>query len=542
MRSVTPAVFGATGTTSGQYYLPNIMNKLFGTKFKIIPGYKTFAEIFLSMERGELDGVSGAYEAILEGRPQWIAEKRFNQLAQLYDERPAQFADVPLMQELAQRPIDKAAFRFLALARIPGKMLLVAAGGAAGAACRLARRLHGHGARPRVRRRRRQDQPAPGAAHLAGRRAHHPRDDRDAARGRRPCAGSVEGRQPVIRPRMNLLRVFSIALAFVVTPAVADEDVAAFYRGKTLTITNAFAEGGLYANLARLIALHMPRHIPGRPNAVPQFMPGAAGLRHMNHLYNAAAKDGTVIALMYDNMPITQVLTADDTVKFDARRFSALGSLSRGEPGIVGVLKRAGIATMEDAKRKESVFGATGTSSAQYYIPAVMNRLFGTRFKLIPGFPTTPATYLAMERGEVDGVYGAVETILENRPQWIAEKQFNWLAQLNDVREGEFADVPLLEELAQAPIDKAAFRLLALARVPGKPLLLPPEVPAARVAALRDAFSALLRDPAFIADVAKTTQKLEPRTWQDAERVIRETVNTTPDVVAHVRELLKVAN
>jgi hypothetical protein len=262
----------------------------------------------------------------------------------------------------------------------------------------------------------------------------------------------------------------------------------------------------------------------------------------MNHLYNAAPRDGTVIGLMYDNMPITQVLAADDSMKFDARRFSALGSFGRGEPGLVGILKRAGVATIEEAKQKVAVFGATGTTSAQFYIPALMNRLFGTRFKIIPGFPTTPATYLAMERGEVDGAYGAVETILESRPQWIAEKRFNWLAQLNDVREGEFADVPLLEELARAPLDKAAFRLLALARVPGKPLLLPPDVPPARVAALREAFVAMLHDRAFITDVARTTQKLEPRTWQDAERVIRETVDTPPDVVAHVRELLKTVN
>jgi tripartite-type tricarboxylate transporter receptor subunit TctC len=335
---------------------------------------------------------------------------------------------------------------------------------------------------------------------------------------------------------------FAAFALMAATSAAADDDVAGFYRGKTLQVTNAFAEGGLYSNLARLIVQHLPRHIPGKPTAIPQFMPGAGGLRHLNHLYNAAAKDGTVIGLMYDNMPITQVLTTDDSVKFDARRFAALGSLGRGEPGLVGVLKRTGIATVEDARRKEAVFGATGTTSAQYYIPAIMNRLFGTRFKLIPGFPTTTHTYLAMERGEVDGIYGALETILESRPQWIAERQFNWLAQLNDVRAGEFADVPLLSELAQAPLDKAAFRLLALARVPGKPLLLPPEVPPARVAALRAAFAELVRDEAFIADVARTTQKLEPRTWQDAERVIRETVDTPPDVVAHVQELLKTTN
>jgi hypothetical protein len=247
------------------------------------------------------------------------------------------------------------------------------------------------------------------------------------------------------------------------------------------------------------------------------------------------------VGLMYDNIPITQVLQPDDNLKFDARRFAALGSLGRGEAGLVGILKRTGIATIEDARRKESVFGSTGTSSAQYYIPIIMNRLFGTRFKLIPGFPTTTTMYLAMERGELDGIYGAAEVIEESRPQWIAERQLNWLAQLNDVRAPGFPDVPLLQELAQAPVDKAAFKLLALARVPGKMLIAPPDVPPARVVALREAFVAMLHDPAFVDDLGKTTQKLEPRTWQDAERVIRETVETPPEVVAHVRELLNVS-
>jgi tripartite-type tricarboxylate transporter receptor subunit TctC len=329
---------------------------------------------------------------------------------------------------------------------------------------------------------------------------------------------------------------------FGAAPARADDDVAAFYRGKVLTITNAFAEGGLYSNIARLVSHHLPRHIPGNPTAITQFMPGAGGLRHMGHLANAAPRDGTVIALMYDNMPITQILQADDSIKFDARRFSALGSLGRGEAGLIGVLKRSGIASIEDARNKQAVFGATGTTSAQYYIPMIVNRLFGTRFKLIPGFPTTTHMYLAMERGELDGIYGAYEVILESRPDWIAEHRFNWLAQLNDERAPGFTDVPLLEELAQTPMDKAAFRLLALARAPGKTFVLPPGVPPARVAALRAAFVAMLHDDAFKADLAKTTQALEPRTWQDAERVIRETVDTPPEVAAYVRDLLKVPN
>jgi tripartite-type tricarboxylate transporter receptor subunit TctC len=338
----------------------------------------------------------------------------------------------------------------------------------------------------------------------------------------------------------GILRNGLIAFALLwPAQAFAQEDVAAFYRGKVIQVTNAFGEGGLYSTLARLLAEHLPRHLPGRPGGIPQFMPGAGGIRQMNFLYNAAPKDGTVIGLMYDNIPITQVLQPDESLRFDARRFGVLGSLGHGEAGLVGVLKRTGVATLDDARRQPTVFGATGTSSAQYYIPQIMNRLFGTRFKLIPGYKTTTEMYLAMERGELDGIYGAPEVILESRPDWINERQFNWLAQLNDVRSPGYEDVPLLQELATAPTDQAAFRLLALARVPGRVVVAPPDLPPTRLAALRTAFTEMLADPQFIDALAHTTQPLEPRTWQDAERVIRDTIDTPPEVVARVHELLK---
>jgi len=322
------------------------------------------------------------------------------------------------------------------------------------------------------------------------------------------------------------------------SPARADDE-AAFFRGKTIQFTSAFAEGGLYSTVTRLVAEHLPRHLPGRPNGIAVSMPGAAGLRQMNHLHNVAPKDGTVIAVMYDNVPMSQALATEDNIRFDARRFAALGSVGRGETALISILKRTGVATLDDARRTPVVFGATGTTSGQYYLPNMMNRLFGTRFRIIPGYKTTAEIFLSMERGELDGISGAFEAIQEGRPQWVAERRFNQLAQLYDARPAQFADVPLLQELATVPLDKSAFRFLALARIPGKILLVPPDLPPARLAALRDAFAAMVRDGAFIADVGRTSQRLEPRTWQDAERIIRATIETPPEVVAHVRELLK---
>jgi tripartite-type tricarboxylate transporter receptor subunit TctC len=338
-------------------------------------------------------------------------------------------------------------------------------------------------------------------------------------------------------------KVIGIAVTawlLAILPAGADE--AAFFRGKTIQFTSAFAEGGLYATVTRLVSEHLPRHLPGRPGGIAVSMPGAAGLRQMNHLYNVAPKDGTVIAVMYDNVPMSQAMQSDESIRFDARRFGVLGSVGRGETALISVLKRTAVVTLDDARRIPVVFGATGTTSGQYYLPSILNRLFGTRIRIIPGYKTMAEILLSMERGELDGVSGAFEAILEGRPQWAAEGRFNHLAQLYDARPAQFADVPLLQELAPAPIDQAAFRFLALARIPGKMLLVPPGVPAERLAALRGAFASMVRDPVFVADVARTSQRLEPRTWQDAERIIRETIETPPEVVAHVRDLLRVAS
>ena len=330
------------------------------------------------------------------------------------------------------------------------------------------------------------------------------------------------------------------AWLLAILPAGADE--AAFFRGKTIQFTSAFAEGGLYATVTRLVSEHLPRHLPGRPGGIAVSMPGAAGLRQMNHLYNVAPKDGTVIARdvrQRADEPGDAIRRVDPLRRAPVRR-ARLGRPRRDRAHQRSQAHRRG--ELDDARRIPVVFGATGTTSGQYYLPSIINRLFGTRFRIIPGYKTTAEIFLSMERGELDGVSGAFEAILEGRPQWVAEARFNQLAQLYDARPAQFADVPLLQELAQAPIDQAAFRFLALARIPGKMLLVPPGVPAERLAALREAFATMVRDPVFVADVARTSQRLEPRTWQDAERIIRETIETPPEVVAHVRDLLKVAS
>lgn len=329
----------------------------------------------------------------------------------------------------------------------------------------------------------------------------------------------------------------TLGSALGTTSARAAEDVAAFYKGKTLIVLNAFDQGGRYGILARLVATYLPRHIPGNPNGIPQFMPGAGGMLQTNHLYNVAAKDGTVIGLLYDSIIAAQVLDAANA-RFDARKFEVLGSINKGEPGAAAILKRTGVATVEDARKKETVFASTGSSGGGYVVPTVMNKMLGTRFKVIPGFKTTGEIFLAMDRGEVDGIYGAYEAVQQARPQWLANNEVNWLAQLHDARSSELPQVPLLQELVTNERDRAALQFFALARAPGKVFVTPPGVTADRLAALRTAYTAMVKDEEFKAALAKSEQVLDPRAWQDVARIIRETVETKPEIVAYANEVM----
>ena len=335
------------------------------------------------------------------------------------------------------------------------------------------------------------------------------------------------------------LRAAMIALCLAAPAAKAEDGVAAFYRGKTLRIINPFAETGFYGALTRALADVLPRHLPGRPGARGEAMPGGGGLQGANYIYAGAPRDGAAISILYDNMPTAQALALDDLARFDARKYTVLGSVNRGDTGVVGVMKRAGIGSVADARVKVAVMGATGAGAAQYFVPLAMNRLLGTKFNIIPGYRTVSDTFLAMDAGEADGLFSNYVTIAEARPQWIADKAIEWIAQSLDHADPDFPGVPLLQDLTDDNAKRDAFRFLAMSRSPGKIIVAPPDVPADRAEALRTALAETFRDPEFVADVARMNQKIAPRTAAEAAEIIRATVEVDAATLASVRDLMR---
>lgn len=327
-----------------------------------------------------------------------------------------------------------------------------------------------------------------------------------------------------------LLIVLCCALAcLAVLPALA-QTVGEFYEGKTITIVTSTGAGGSYDVTARLIARHMPRHIPGNPTMIVQNMPGGGNVLATNYMYTIAPKDGTTIATLHNAIPLHQVL-AGAGVRYDAGRFNWLGSTGP-ENEVIIVWHAAGVRTIEEARQREVVLGATGAGSGIVIIPRAMNKLLGTRFKLVMGYKSSEDVNLAMQRGEVEARAFSFSSILMQRADWIKEKKIAILAQAGAKRAHELPDVPLLTELAKSEEQRRILKLISSPPGLGRPYAAPPGTPDDRLAILRKAFAATMSDRAFLAEAEKLVVDIDPMSAEEVTRIVAETINAAPEVVA----------
>jgi tripartite-type tricarboxylate transporter receptor subunit TctC len=330
-----------------------------------------------------------------------------------------------------------------------------------------------------------------------------------------------------------------VALLAGAMPAAAQDDVAAFYRGRQVRFVVGTSPGGLYDLAARVVARHMAGHIPGQPTIVVQNMPAAGGLVMTNHLYALGPKDGTVIGVPINGIP-TMPLIQPAGVQFDANRLIWVGSTNR-EPYVAFVWHTAPVQRLEDLRTRELVVGSTTPGTTMSDFPAVVNDVLGLKFRVVRGYEGTPQINHAIERGEIQGQGGIGWAAVKAQvPQWISEKKIRVIAQYGLKRHPELADVPSMLELATRDADRQALTMLVGRTEYGRPYFLPPDVPAERVQALRRAFDATMRDAAFVADVARLRLEVDPMTGEEVQALVAQLADTPPDVVARVRAALEV--
>ena len=290
------------------------------------------------------------------------------------------------------------------------------------------------------------------------------------------------------------------------SPAQADP-LSDFYKGKTVTALVGVSAGGEYDLKLRLVARHIGKHVPGRPTVVPQNMTGATGLVMANFLYNVAPKDGTYIGLIQNGLPTTQAVGADG-VKFDATQFQWIGSVAPTTETMV-TWKTTGVTTIEEARQKEVIVGAVGSSGITLSFPVMLNDLVGTRFKMVLGSTGTGALDLAMERGEVSGRAGSWSSMKASKPNWIANKDLNVLVH-SGPKPRDLPGVPSAEEFMRNAQDRQVLDVVTVGDTLGHPFAAAPGVPAERVEALRKAFADMLEDPEFRKEAALNNLEIDP--------------------------------
>ena len=318
---------------------------------------------------------------------------------------------------------------------------------------------------------------------------------------------------------------------------LAEEDVAAFFRGKTLRLIVGIGVGSGYDINARLLARHMAGHIPGQPTIVVQNQPGAGSLTMTNAPYNTGPFDGTVMGASFNGMPTTPLLQPTG-VRFDPVKFNWLGSTNR-ETQVMYVWHTAPAQVLEDMRSKQTVMGAQAPGSTQFDYPVLADKLFGFKFKVVTGYESTPKIHLAMESGEVDGTIANWSTLKAINTNWITEKKIRILAQWALQKSGELDDVPLFLDVANTEGERAALRLMLARLEYGRPFFLPPNVPAARIEALRRAFDATMKDPAYLAEADKLKIDVEPLSGEQVAALVEQVSRTPADTVARVRAALE---
>jgi tripartite-type tricarboxylate transporter receptor subunit TctC len=326
-----------------------------------------------------------------------------------------------------------------------------------------------------------------------------------------------------------------VALLAMALPARADP-VADFYRGKTVHVLVGVGAGGDYDVHARLLARHLGKHIPGNPAVIPENMTGAGGLKMANFLYELAPRDGTQIGVIGNYFPALQA-AGGRGVSFDTGRFGWLGSLTR-ESQTMAVWHTTAVKTIDDARRREIVAGASARGAITYSFPAMMNAFLGTRFRIVTGYSGGNDINLAMERGEVEARTNSWQSWKVNRASWLREGKIAIIA-YGGHRSNELRDVPMMEDIAVNDEDRQVLRLLTLGPTLGRPFAAPPGVPTERITALRAAFAATARDPELLAEAANAGMELEPLGGEAIQALVANVLRTPRTIAERAKDYLQ---
>jgi tripartite-type tricarboxylate transporter receptor subunit TctC len=323
--------------------------------------------------------------------------------------------------------------------------------------------------------------------------------------------------------------------------AAGPVNAAEFYAGKTIDFVIGGDVGGGYDIYARVVARHLHRFIPGAPTIVPKNQPGAGSGRAASSLYSVAPKDGSVIGAVFPGAIMGPLLDDRAQPLYDPTKFQYLGSADNATRVCISH-ERSSIKRFEDALKHKAIMGASAAGGSTRDYVNMHKKTTGAMFELVAGYKGTADIFLAMERGEVDGMCGLDWASLKSqRPDWVRTGTVNILAQINLEPEAELSrlGVPQIWKFIASEDDRKAAALIIGQQVFGRPYLAPPGVAAEPLKILRAAFAATMQDKEFLADAERTRIDVVPTTGEKVQQLVEQLYATPKATVERAKELIK---
>lgn len=325
--------------------------------------------------------------------------------------------------------------------------------------------------------------------------------------------------------------------ALVLTSPIAAQPAGESLAGKSVSMIIGFGAGGGYDLWGRTVGRHIGRHLPGAPTVIPQNMPGAGSYAAASYIFNIAPKDGTVLGIIARDAALGP-LSGATGARFDPTRLSWIGTPTK-ETNVCIAYHTSQVKSVLDLYDKQLIVGDTGPGTGTRSYPKALSELLGMKFKLVGGFPASSDVFLAMERGEVEGICESLDSIKIRRPDWIPTKKISILFQGGAEPNPELDGVPFVLDLALTGEQRQAIEFLYAGQGIGRPFVAPPDLPADRLKMLRDAFNATMTDPAFVAEAQKSKLDLEPEDGEHLAVLIAKIYATPKPIVDKITSLIK---
>ena len=337
------------------------------------------------------------------------------------------------------------------------------------------------------------------------------------------------------------LVALSLAVAATLTaPAASAQSAAEFYHSRNMELLVGSGAGGGYDLYARLLARRMGEHIPGKPILIVKNLVGGGGIRAANLMYNVSPRDGSTIATV-SNAMITAPLIGSEATQFDPSKFTWIGSMS-SEDSVCVAWHAAGVKTWDDLLAKKLIVGTAAPGTTTYTYPTLLRNMFGAQFELVTGYPDASQVALALERGEVQAICQTFSSLQAQRPQWLAEKQVNVILTLGLQRIPELPDTPTVMEISKTDEQKQMLKVIMAQNFAGRPFFAPPDIPTDRKLALRQAFDAVVKEPALIEDAKKQRLEIAPANGQAVEDLVKSVYATPPAMIENVKQVVAKPN